>query len=159
MRIVSSSIENDYFADDCGCHGADASPAFTVVDSPDNVVSYALFLEDRDAFPVSGGFSWVHWTACNIKTPGLPENASAAGGFVQGLNSFISPQGGSRSPESCVGYCGMSPPNEDHLYTLHVYALDTELELENGFEMHQMFRHMRGHVIEEACVDAWYAKA
>lgn len=158
MKILSTSIENGCFADRCGAHGENLSPAFTVCDAPEAAVSLAILLEDRDAFPVTGGFSWVHWAACNIPLPGLEENASAKGGFVQGLNSYISPQGGSRKKDDCVGYCGMSPPDEDHVYTLHVYALDTMLNLDEGFAMNQMFRAMRGHVLAHEELDGWYRK-
>lgn len=160
MKVYSASVDNDYYSDSCGCHGENRSPEFIVEGAPEGTVSYALLLEDRDAVPVSKGFSWVHWAACNIKTAGLPENASADGGdFVQGLNSYTSPQGGSMKAEDCVGYCGMSPPDEDHIYTLHIYALDTELDLKDGFPMNFMFRLMRGHILAHAETDGWYRKA
>lgn len=159
MKVFSSSLSGGRFAADCGGHGRNLSPAFTVADAPEGTASLALLLEDRDAFPVTGGFSWVHWAACNIRLPGLKENASAnAEGFIQGVNSCISVQGGNRPREECVGYCGMSPPDADHVYTLRVFALDTVLDLENGFDMNVMFRKMRGHILSEAELEGSYRK-
>lgn len=159
MKIYSSSLHDGWFSVECGGHGRNLSPAFEVIDAPEGTVSLALLFEDRDAFPVTGGFSWVHWAACNIGLPGLWENASADGGhFVQGVNSYISVQGGSMPREECIGYCGMSPPDDDHVYTLHVYALDTRLDIENGFDMNIMFRKMTGHILAEAQLEGYYRK-
>lgn len=159
MKVFSSSLADGRFAVDCGGHGRNLSPAFTVADAPEGTVSLALLLEDRDAFPVTGGFSWVHWAACNIPLPGLEENASAQSeGFVQGVNSYISMQGGSRPREECIGYCGMTPPDADHVYTLRIFALDTVLDIENGFDMNVMFRKMRGHILAQAELEGLYSK-
>ena len=37
-----------------------------IEDAPEGTKSFAVVMEDKDAFPVSGGFSWIHWTAANI---------------------------------------------------------------------------------------------
>ena len=160
MKLSSFSLlKNGWFSIDCGKKGAGNSPSFTVENAPEGTVSLALLLEDRDAFPVTGGFSWVHWAACNIALPGLPEGADAEEhGFKQGVNSYISPQGGLLPRSECVGYCGMSPPDEAHLYTLRVFALDTLLDIENGFNMNIMFRKMQGHILESAEISGWYGK-
>ena len=159
MRIISESITNDHFSDACGARGGDRSPHVCIIGAPGAAVSFALVLEDRDAFPVTGGFSWIHWTLCDFTQQELPENASSEDPeLIQGINSYTSMQGGSRPAGECVGYCGMSPPNEAHLYTIHVYALDTMTGLQTGFGMHELYRAMRGHVLAEASLDAWYDK-
>jgi len=160
MKVFSCSLDSDgYFSVDCGAKGGNLSPSFTVEAPPAGTASLALLLEDRDAFPVTGGFSWVHWAACNISLPGLREGAGTAGAdFKQGLNSYISVQGGSRPAAECVGYCGMSPPDEAHLYTLRVFALDTLLDIEDGFNMNIMFREMQGHILDSAEISGWYGK-
>lgn len=160
MKLSSVSLQSDgYFSVNCGAKGGNLSPAFTVADAPAGTASLALLLEDRDAFPVTGGFSWVHWAACNIALSGLEEGAAASEcGFKQGLNSYISIQGGSRPAGECVGYCGMSPPDEAHIYTLRVFALDTVLDIEDGFNMNIMFRKMQGHVLDTAEISGWYDK-
>ncbi len=121
---------------------------FTIENAPEATVSYAIILEDKDAFPVSGGFSWIHWTAANITRTDIKENESlTATDFVQGVNSWASMQGGSQSKELSSYYGGMAPPDAPHIYELHVYALDTTLDLENGFNMNDMYKQMDGHVL------------
>lgn len=40
----------------------------------EGVVSFAIILEDKDAYPVTGGFVWIHWLAANITRYELKEN-------------------------------------------------------------------------------------
>lgn len=57
-----------------------------------------------------------------------------------------------------IGYCGMTPPDADHVYTLRIFALDTVLDIENGFDMNVMFRKMRGHILAQAELEGLYSK-
>lgn len=92
-----------------------------------------------------------------ITRTSLEENASqTATDFVQGLNSWVSLQGGRQSPQLSARYGGMAPPNEPHTYELHVYALDTLLDLKDGFWFHEMFRQMEGHILAQATVKGVY---
>lgn len=167
MKVESSGIVNGIIEDRFGArgtqfnvngHGTYSLP-YQVTGAPEGTQSFALFLEDKDAVPVTQGFAWTHWVACNISRDYLKENESiSAGDFVQGLNSYISVQGGSQSRELSVGYCGMSPPDGPHVYELTVYALDCFLELSNGFYMNEMFRKMDGHVLDSAVIKGVYNK-
>ncbi len=65
-------------------------------------------------------------------------------------------QGGNQSKELSACYGGMAPPNEPHTYELHVYALDSLLDLENGFMFHEMFRKMEGHVLAQYTLKGVY---
>lgn len=103
MKIISDAIKNGVIEDKYGKHGEQFnvngvpsySIPFEIVDAPEGTKSFALFLEDKDACPISGGFSWVHWVAANITRTKIEENESlTATDFVQGLNSWISMQGG-----------------------------------------------------------------
>lgn len=156
MIVTSTAIVDGVIADQYGKHGSQFnehgmptfSMPFKIENAPAGTVSYALCLEDKDAFPVSGGFSWIHWTAANITKSELFDNESqTATDFVQGLNSWMSMQGGSQSKELSAFYGGMAPPDATHIYELHVYALDCLLELENGFMMNEMYRKMDGRVL------------
>ena len=165
MRVESSGIIGGIIADRFGArgtqfnlngHGTYSLP-YRVIGAPKETKSYALYLEDKDAVPVTKGFPWIPWVACNISRKYLGENESiAAQDFVQGLNSYISVQGGSQSRELSIGYCGMSPPDGPHIYELTIYALDCFLELSNGFYMNEMFRKMDGHVLESATIKGVY---
>ncbi len=157
MIVTSSGIIDGVIQDKFGKRGAvneNGMPIyslpFKVENAPVGTKSYALMLEDKEAFPVSGGFSWIHWVAANITRDELKENESqTATDFVQGVNSWISMQGGNQSRELSSFYGGMAPPNEPHIYELNVYALDTLLDLSNGFNMHEMYRQMEGHILAE----------
>lgn len=99
MKVTSSGIVNGVIMDQYGCRGVMNEyemPTFSlplmIEEAPQGTVSYALVLEDKDAFPVSG-FSWIHWTAANITRTVIKENESqTATDFVQGVNSWISDQ-------------------------------------------------------------------
>lgn len=164
MKVTSSAIVNGVFEDKYGKRGelnALGMPTYSIPvkieDAPDGTKSYALVLDDKDAFPVSGGFVWVHWVAANIQRDELQENESqTAKDFVQGVNSWLSIQGGSHPAESCSYYGGMAPPDAPHIYELRVYALDTVLDLKPGFYMNEMFRQMEGHVLEEVVIKGEY---
>lgn len=53
-------------------------------------------------------------------------------------------------------YGGMAPPDAPHIYEIHVYALETELELENGFMYNELYRKMDGHVLEQVTIKGSY---
>lgn len=103
MVVTSKGIVNGVIEDKYGKHGKhfneNGMPTYSlplkIEDAPEGTKSFAVVLEDKDAFPVSGGFSWIHWTAANITRIEIMENESqTATDFVQGLNSWISKQGG-----------------------------------------------------------------
>ena len=64
------------------------------------------------------------------------------------MNSWWSSLGGSRDAKEVSCYGGPAPyDGKEHIYEMHVYALDTKLDLKNGFLMNEMFRKMEGHVL------------
>lgn len=165
MKVISEAIKDGYFLDKYGKHGdmfnengvPSCSIPFEIIDKPKGTKSFAILLEDKDACPISGGFSWIHWVACNITKDKVLENESqTAKDFVQGLNSWISIQGGSQSKDLSRFYGGMAPPNDHHTYELHVYALDTLLDLKDGFYFHEMFRQMEGHILDSVTIKGKY---
>lgn len=163
MKVTSSGIVNGVIADKYGKRGEVndfgmplCSLPLKIEDAPENTVSYAIFLEDKDAYPVSGGFSWVHWLACDITKTELLENESQNASFKQGANSWISMQGGKQPIDACSVYGGMAPPDKKHTYELNVYALDCMLNLENGFLLNDLFNKMEGHVLDHVLVKATY---
>lgn len=130
---------------------------FHIEDAPADARSFALVLEDKDAFPVSGGFAWIHWTAANLTKHNILENESqTATDFVQGANSWMSVQGGQQSRALSSFYGGMSPPDAPHLYELHVFALDCLLDLDSGFFMNDLYHKMEGHVLAQYTLKGLY---
>lgn len=165
MTVTSTGIVNGKIQDQFGKRGTQFnekgmptySLPFKIENAPAGTKSFAIMLEDKDAFPVSGGFSWIHWVAANITRTDIKENESqTAADFVQGLNSWTSMQGGNQSKELSRFYGGMAPPNAPHIYELHVYALDTMLDLQNGFNMNDMYRLMDGHILGQYTLKGSY---
>lgn len=165
MKVICEGIKNGMFEDKYGFKGATNEkgiPSYSIplkfVDAPAGTKSYAIVLEDKDACPVSGGFAWIHWLAANIQKNEVKENESKdTKEFVQGLNSWTSMQGGSIPSEYCASYGGMAPPNAPHTYEVHVYALDTILDLKNGFMINELFKAMRGHILEQVIIYGDYS--
>ncbi len=163
MKVTSTGISGGYWDDRFGKYGSDLSATgknvrsvpFTISDAPAGTVSYTAVLDDKDSIPVCG-FSWIHWTLCDLCETDVPEDASrSAQNFIQGTTSFCSVASDeTREQASCYG--GMAPPDADHEYTLTVYALDCKLNLAPGFYLNELLRAMRGHVLTHARVSAMY---
>ncbi len=165
MKVISRGIVNGIIEDKYGKHGehfnSHGMPTYSlplkIEDAPKETKSFAIVLEDKDAFPVSGGFSWIHWTAANIQKTEIAENESqTATDFVQGLNSWMSMQGGNQSKELSAFYGGMAPPDAPHIYEIHVYALDTMLDLQNGFLYNDLYKQMDGHILDQFTLKGQY---
>lgn len=121
-------------------------------DIPADAKTIALTFTDPDSIPVCG-FEWIHWTIANIPSSqvNIPENFSqlAKSPVVQGKNSSASPL--LDGPKDvAVGYNGPYPPDQIHDYVLKAFALDDNLDLENGFWMNQLLHKMDGHVLATA---------
>jgi Raf kinase inhibitor-like YbhB/YbcL family protein len=155
MKVYSKGIVNGKIEKKYGKYGTEfnvngipsCSLPICIEDAPEGTQTFALILEDKDAIPICG-FSWIHWTAANIKRTELSDNESrVATDFVQGVNSFYKKsQGHDRAAYSFYG--GMAPPDAPHTYELHVYALDQELALTTGFYMNELYWKMQGHILD-----------
>ncbi|MDU1069681.1 YbhB/YbcL family Raf kinase inhibitor-like protein [Clostridium sp.] len=165
MVVTSTGIIDGVIRDKYGSRGEHfnengiptLSIPFKIENAPANSVSFALVLEDKDAYPVTGGFTWIHWLAANIKRSELKENESQnAKDFLQGINSWTSVQGNNQSKELSCYYGGMTPPDKPHLYELHVFALDKLLDLQNGFLLNELYHEMEGHVLEKFTLKGVY---
>ena len=108
MTVTSSGIINGVIERKYGKHGTqfneNGKPSyslpFEIHNPPENAVSFAIVVEDKDAFPVTKGFAWIHWTVANIKRTNILENESITSkDFIQGVNSCMSIQGGNQSKE------------------------------------------------------------
>lgn len=167
MFITSKGIIDGKIQDRFGGRGSEfhengvpsCSLPFRIEEAPKGTVSFAIVLEDKDAQPVTGGFTWIHWLAANITRRELNEDESrTAVDFVQGSNSWTSMQDNSQSKKFFCLYGGMTPPDRAHEYELHVFALDRLLILEQGFFLNELYREMRGHVLEESVLYGIYNK-
>lgn len=166
MKVSSMAIVDGIINDKYGKRGRQFNEngmptyswPFHIEDAPEGTVSFSAILYDIDSYVPSGGFVWIHWTIANLNRDTVGDNESqTATDFIQGANSEMSIQGGQQSRELSSYYGGMSPPDVPHQYTLHVFALDTYLDLENGFMMNEMLHQMEGHILAEAKVSGIYS--
>lgn len=123
-----------------------------ITDIPKEAKTIALTLLDFDSVPVCG-FAWIHWIAANIpaaSTVEIPENASQKGGIqmIQGNNSTAGPLIGETDPLTTQHYIGPTPPNKTHDYWLDIYALDSKLDLKEGFWLNEFYHAAKPHIIE-----------
>ena len=126
-------------------YGKGVSPPLKWSSLPAGTQSLVLMMEDPDAI---SPLPFVHWTAINVPPGlrGLPEDvrkafAPLAGQPVrQGTNS-----------KSERGYFGPRPPAGDppHHYHLQLFALDTRLDLPDGFNRQALLKAMQGHVLAQ----------
>ena len=164
MQVHTSAIENGVFHDSFGKRGSDFSPngmpsrsiPFSISDAPAGTQSYAVVLDDKDAV-TAAGFVWIHWLIADLTATSVPENDSiAAQGYTQGANSWASVLGELSIAEASA-YGGMVPPNYPHRYDLTVYALDTQLNLPQGFRYNDLHYAMQGHILATASVTGTYS--
>lgn len=167
MIVTSTGIVNGRIQKKYGGNGTQFnengiptfSLPFKIEDAPSNTKSFALVLEDKDAYPVTKGFVWIHWLAANIIRNELKDNESqSAKDFIQGCNSWTSIQGECQSKKLSCFYGGMTAPDKEHLYELHIFALDKLLDLKNGFLLNELYRAMDGHILEQYTLKGVYEK-
>ena len=69
MIVTSTGIIDGVIQDQYGGWGTQFNengvPTFSlplkIEEAPEGTVSFAVVLEDKDAYPVTGGFAWSHW--------------------------------------------------------------------------------------------------
>lgn len=163
FELKSSGIENGYIKEKYGQYGTEnikGMPSLSLPlewkDVPKGTKSFALVMEDYDAIPVTG-FSWIHWTTI---IPGnlakLDENASLTNKeIIQGVNSWVSSMEGlSKAEASHFG--GPAPPDKEHTYKITIYALDKEVKLKSGYYLNELYKEMKGHILDSATLEGKY---
>ena len=132
MEISSPDFEdNGEIPKEFTCDGEDRSPELHINGVPEGTKALALVMDDPDA--PTGTFT--HWAVWNMPSGTSKIGMGEEPEGVQGTNSF-----GNR------GYGGPCPPSGTHRYYFRLYALDTELELEEGSSKEDLEDAMRGHV-------------
>ncbi len=134
------------------CDGENISPPLTWSGAPAETKTYALIVDDPDA-PIG---VFTHWVVFNIpaSSSGLHEKFASSfpsetvpGGMVQGKNSAGN-----------VGYIGPCPPSETHRYVFHLYALDTQLNLQPGATKQDVRNAMEGHILAQALLTGLFGR-
>ena len=96
---------------------------------PPSTTTFALIMDDPDAM-VAVGKVWVHWLQYHNLTESLP---------VEGKTDFGE-----------MKYGGPAPPEGQHTYIFKGYALDTELDLKEGYSKQELEEAMKGHILAES---------
>ena len=103
---------------------------------PSSTTTLALIMDDPDAMGAVGKV-WLHWLQYHNLTESSP---------VEGKTDFNE-----------IGYGGPAPPDRRHTYIFKAYALDTELELKEGFSKQELEDAMKDHILAEAKLTGTFA--
>lgn len=142
MRITSPAFQhNGKMPDRFGGANENVNPPLKFEEVPENAGTLALVMDDPDAEPVVG-HPFDHWILYNI-----PSNVS-----MIGEDSVPSEALQGENDAGQNRYYGPKPPDQEHTYVFKLYALDEELELEEGASKKDLEQAMEGHVIEEAAL-------
>ena len=111
---------------------------FSTTNATDSV---ALIMDDPDAMGAVGKV-WVHWLFYQAMEISNTSDLEA----VYGKTDFGE-----------IGYGGPAPPDRRHTYVFKAYALNTKLDLKEGYSKHELEDAMKGHIIAEAKLTGTFA--
>lgn len=145
MIITSTAfLDNDYIPSKYTCDDVNHSPPLTFSQVPVEAESLVLLVEDPDASTKV----FTHWLVYNIppSTLQLLEN-QVPPNSMQGITDF-----------GKTGYMGPCPPSGTHRYIFKLFALDTQLDLQERATKEDVQKKMDGHVLEAAELIGLYTK-
>ena len=119
-------------------------PQISFNNVPDTHKSTALIMDDPDAMAAVGKV-WVHWLFFTRFTVSS-NNGVNYGSKVPGKTDF-----------GQIGYGGPAPPDKRHTYVFNAYALDTVMDLKEGYSKQELEDAMEGHIIAEAKLTGTFA--
>lgn len=123
------------------CDDEGINPPLEIGNLPHGTQTLALIMEDPDA----PGGTYDHWIEWNIPPAPLIEENSNPG--ISGTNSA-----------GKTGYHPPCPPHGSHRYYFHVFALDTELQLEPGATRLALQGAMQGHILAKGTLMGKYKR-
>ena len=126
------------------CQGDDVNPELVIQGIPEETKSLILIMDDPDA-PIG---TWDHWVVWNLdpSISRIEEDSIPKGGVV-GKNSW-----------DRNDYGGPCPPSGTHRYYFKLYALDTQLALDEKSNKKAVEKAMKDHIIEQAVLMGRYKK-
>ena len=131
MELISSDFqEGNEIPKKFGYKHENEQPNVEFGSIPDETKTLAIIMDDPDAMKAVGKV-WVHWlTYHNVTDPNSK---------IEGKTDFGE-----------IGYGGPAPPDGRHTYIFKGYALDTSLNLTEGYSKQELEDAMKGHILAEA---------
>ena len=137
FKIISSDFkEGEEIPKKFGFKFENAEPDISFVRPPSSTTTLALIMDDPDAMAAVGKV-WVHW----LQYHNLNETSP-----IEGKTDFGE-----------IGYGGPAPPDGQHTYVFKAYALDTLLDLKEGYSKQELENAMKDHIISEAKLTGTFA--
>ena len=104
---------------------------------PSEAKTLAIIMDDPDAMKAVGKV-WVHWlTYHSVAEPNSK---------IEGKTDFGE-----------IGYGGPAPPDGQHTYIFKGYALDTVLDLKEGYSKQELENAMEGHILDQLKLTGTFA--
>ena len=138
LSITSSDFkEGGEIPKECGYKHGNKTPSIDFSFPENEPHAYALIMDDPDAMKAVGKV-WVHWLSYH--------SVADPNSKIEGKTDFGE-----------IGYGGPAPPDGRHTYIFKAYALDTVLDLKEGFSKQKLEDAMKGHIIAEAKLTGTFA--
>lgn len=154
MKINIPKDENGLLPDKYGKFAPDnqeVSFPIEVKGIPAGAQYLAIAFIDYDAVPV-GGFPFIHWVAANLPLGNIPEDIDNSNlNYAHGANSMYSRNKDVTDPVT-LKYIGPKPPDKTHNYELTVFAIDSKLDLSDGFFYNDFRYAIDGHILDAVTV-------
>jgi Raf kinase inhibitor-like YbhB/YbcL family protein len=156
LNLTSSAfVELDTIPDIYSCNGGKSErfPELKWENGPNNVVSWAIIMDDPEAIPVAGSI-WTHWVIYNI-----PGNISGLGPSTNKTGTI--PIGASRGKTSFGDtlYGGPCPPSGQlHHYKFRIFALNKTLNVALGSSAGEIRTAMDGAILDSAVLTGVFGK-
>ena len=144
--------EGEEIPKNCGYKHGNKAPSIVVGNFPSTdrlTEGVAIIMDDPDAVGAVGKV-WVHWLTYHRRDTENPDL------FVDLRSVFRSTKLG-KNDFGEIGYGGPAPPDKRHTYIFKAYALDTKLDLKEGFSKQELENAMKGHILAEAKLTGTYA--
>ena len=137
MELISSDFqEGSEIPKKFGYKHENEQPNVEFNSVPSEAKTLAIIMDDPDAMKAVGKV-WVHWLT------------------YHSVNDTTKIEGKTDFGE--IGYGGPAPPDGRHTYIFKGYALDTSLDLTEGYSKQELENAMKDHVIAEAKLTGTFA--
>ena len=138
MELISSDFqEGNEIPKKFGYKHENKQPNVEFSSVPTETKTLAIIMDDPDAMKAVGKV-WVHWLTYH--------DVADSNSKIEGKTDFGE-----------IGYGGPAPPDGRHTYIFKGYALDTSLDLKEGYSKQELEDAMKGHILAEAKLTGTFA--